>query len=165
MEICYERARRRRDTLTALAWVVVTSGYVLVSFAYAYPDSFACEAVPHLVASWIAIMTRTLLFHLGLLLAAVALGALVRRKWRVLIATTPLVAFAILPACGWRYSAPTAANLGPQFRVMTFNIMRANRHPDAIIAAIDDLQPDVLVLRSFPASGSITSSSPRNLPA
>ena len=66
---------QRKRMLRVEAWVVVFAAWALLAFAYLWPLQYRNDGPWYVLASWAAILVRTLQFHLGLLLGLIALVA------------------------------------------------------------------------------------------
>ena len=138
--------------LRAEARVVVLLAYVLLTFAYAWPPDYRNTAPAFVAASWVAFLVRVLQFHLGLLLAVIAVGAALGRGRRLFLLAVPPVLFTLVPAY-WRSMAsptppPPAAGV-PGLRVMSVNLLMVNDRYGPMLAEVRAARPDVLLLQEY----------------
>ena len=133
------------------AWAVVFASYALLSFAYLWPQDYRNTSTAHVAASWLAILVRSLQFHLGLLLLVVAICAAFGRGKRLFLAAAPPLLFALVPALVqyWPKSAPQPPAQVRPLRVMTVNLLMVNQQTDAMVAEIRAADPDVLLLQEY----------------
>ncbi|MFQ5807741.1 MAG: endonuclease/exonuclease/phosphatase family protein [Phycisphaerae bacterium] len=132
-----------------LAWLVVVASYLVIIFAFVCPQDFRSRSPAYVCTATAAFMTRTFLFQLGLLLSAIATVAAVMRRWRLMIATLPLVIFSVGPSL-WSYvprRKPAAA--GETFTVMSVNLLAGNKLTAPIVAEVVAAEPDVLLLQEY----------------
>lgn len=140
------------------AWTLVIAAYALLALAYLWPQNYRNEAPGHVIVAWVAFLVRTLQFHLGLLLAVIALVSAFGRGRRLFLAAMPLVLFLLGPVL-WSYlRAPTGAGRSPTasgasavptLRVMSVNLLMINRRTQGIIDEIQSARPDVLLLQEY----------------
>ncbi|MBU0616769.1 MAG: endonuclease/exonuclease/phosphatase family protein [Planctomycetes bacterium] len=142
--------REQRKRLFALeAWLVVIASYVAIIFAVVFPQDFRTSLAAYVRVATAAFMIRTFLFHLGLLLCAIAIGAAVIRRWRLLIAASPLVILCV-GSDVWSYvpkSKPAIA--GQSVTVMSANLLGRNQDTAALVAEVVGAKPDVLLLHEY----------------
>jgi endonuclease/exonuclease/phosphatase (EEP) superfamily protein YafD len=139
----------RRRTYAVLAGGVVLASYLAVVFAFVWPQNFRNSSPAYVCAATAAFMIRTFLFHLGLLLSAVATILAATRCWRLLIASLPLVIFTVGPAL-WSYvprRKPTAG--GETITVMSVNLLAQNDVTAPIVAEVVATKPDILLLQEY----------------
>src|SRR6266516_4777318 len=82
---------QRKRILRVEAWIVVLGSYALLALAYLWPQDYRNESPAFVVVAWLAFLVRVLQFHLGLMLAAIALIAAFVRGRRLLLAAVPLL--------------------------------------------------------------------------
>ncbi len=92
----------RKRMLRREAWVLVIGSYVALAFAYLWPQDFRNTSQGYVAVSLIAFMVRVFMFHLGLLLALVAVVSLRTRQWRLLASAAPLILVTLGPAA-WSF--------------------------------------------------------------
>jgi endonuclease/exonuclease/phosphatase (EEP) superfamily protein YafD len=142
------RAWRKR-VFALEAWIVVAASYVALLFAFLFPQDFRNSSPAYVRIATAAFMVRTFLFHLGLLLWALALGAVLIRRWRLLGAALPAALVCVGPDI-WSYvpgPAPTIA--GQSVTVMSANLLGRNRNTAALLAEVRAVDPDVLLLQEY----------------
>jgi len=137
------------------AWAVVIGAYALLALAYAWPQDYRNDSPGFVTVAWAAFLVRVLQFHLGLLLAVIALVAAFGRGRRLFIAASPLVLFLLGPPL-WSYlNSPTGAARSPAggqtpvLRVMSANLLMVNHDTQGIIDEILAARPDVLLLQEY----------------
>jgi endonuclease/exonuclease/phosphatase (EEP) superfamily protein YafD len=137
------------------AWALVVGTYVLLALAYAWPQDYRNDSPAFVTVAWVAFLVRVLQFHLGLLLAAIALIAAFGRGRRLFIAASPLVLFLLGPPL-WSYlNSPMGAgqspagNPPPALRVMSANLLMVNQDTQGIIDEILAARPDVVLLQEY----------------
>src|SRR4051812_43637474 len=67
--------KRRKSLLRAEVWLVILASYVLLGFAYLWPQDWRNESTLYVIASWIAVTVRMLQVHLGIVLLVIAVAA------------------------------------------------------------------------------------------
>ena len=135
------------------AWLVVLAAYPLLAFAYLWPQQWRNEEPAVVLAGWVAFLTRTLQFHLGLLLLVIAVVAAFGRGRRLFIAALAPTVFTLVPAL-WQFKPKAAEPVepgAPTLRVMTVNLLMVNRDTAGIIGEIRAARPDVLMLQEYTA--------------
>lgn len=134
------------------AWIVIVASYLATVFAFACPQDFRSDSAAYVGLALSAFLIRTFLFHLGLFLAAVAAAAALTRRWRLLAAAAPLIAFALAPAL-WSYAPRRPAPVvGEAVTIMSANLLHANEHTDPIVDEVLAAQPDLLLLQEYTPS-------------
>jgi endonuclease/exonuclease/phosphatase (EEP) superfamily protein YafD len=143
--------RRRKKMLRAEAWAVVIASYVLLTFAYLWPQDYRNASTPFVVAAWAAFLVRALQFHLGLLLLVIALAGAFGRGRRLFLAAVPPLLFTLVPALlqFLPRTPPPPAGGSPALRVMSVNLLMVNQETDAMIAEIRAADPDVLLIQEY----------------
>ena len=132
------------------AWVVVFTSYALLAFAYLWPQAYRNDAPGYVLASWAALLVRTLQFHLGLLLLVIALAGAFTRGRRLFLAAVPPVLFTLAPAfVQYLPKEPRAAAAGPTLRVMSVNLLMVNEQKGDLIAEIRAADPDVILIQEY----------------
>jgi endonuclease/exonuclease/phosphatase (EEP) superfamily protein YafD len=141
--------QQRKQMLRVEAWAVVFAAYALLAFAYLWPQRYRNDEPYYVLASWGAILIRSLQFHLGLLLGLVALVAAFSRGRRLFVAAAPVALFTLAPALV-QYLPKTPPNAtGPTLRVMSVNLLMVNAHKDGIVAEIVAAKPDVVLMQEY----------------
>ena len=138
-----------RGPLVRCGWLIVVAAYTGLAYAYVFPHDLRNTGAVHVWAAWTAFMIRTFLFHLGLLLCAVAIGAAVLRRWRLVIAAVPAAAFTVGPAAWSCLPKRPPAVAGETIRIMSANLLAENRRTGPIVAEVAAVRPDVLVLLEY----------------
>ncbi len=94
-------------------------------------------------------MTRTFLFHFGIVVLVIAAVAGWKRKWRLLAATVPLLLITVGPGA-WQYRPrPAPPMAGETLTVMSVNLLMVNETTAPIIREIEAAAPDVLLLQEY----------------
>ena len=143
---------QRKRMLRVQAWCVVLASYVLLALAYGWPQDYRNESPAFVAVAWLAFLVRVLQFHLGLMLALIALVAAFVRGRRLLLAAAPLVLFTLGPAWWGYLRGPTAAPAPPgtpTLRVMSANLLMVNQDTQGIIDEITAARPDVVLLQEY----------------
>jgi len=140
---------KRKRLLRIEAWVFLACTYLVIIFAYAWPQDYRNQSVMYVGAAWTATIVRTFEFHAGLLAVVVAMLAGVARFWRLVGAAMPLVLFTVGPlvVSYWPWGRVEVGAATPT--VMSVNLLMVNRDTDAIISEIEAEQPDVLLLQEY----------------
>src|SRR6266516_115569 len=146
---------QRKRILRVEAWIVVLGSYALLALAYLWPQDYRNESPAFVVVAWLAFLVRVLQFHLGLMLAAIALIAAFVRGRRLLLAAVPLVLLLLGPAL-WSYlNSPAGAGRSPAgsttpaLRVMSVNLLMVNRDTQPIVDEIRAAGADVVLLQEY----------------
>ncbi len=141
--------QERKRALRTEAWVFVVGSYVLVAYAFLFPQDFRNAAPLYVAAGLTAFMVRTFLFHIGLVLLAIAMVAAARRCRRLALATLPLLLVALGPEL-WEYRPKSPPEIrGEAITVMSVNLLMVNRSTDGIIEEIERAAPDLLLLQEY----------------
>lgn len=134
------------------SWVFVLLAYAGVLFSGTFPQDFRNASATHALFAWIAIVVRHYLFHIGILLALVAVFSLPFRKIGLFICTLPLLFLALGQELkDFRQKTPIPVS-GETMSVMTFNLSSNNEEVEAVLAEIREAQPDVLLLQEYTGS-------------
>ncbi len=89
---------QRKRLLRMEAWIVVLVCWILLLFAWVWPEDFRQNAVTFVLGTTVAFMVRTFTFHLGLLLLLIVIVCACTRYWRLLAAAIPPALFTLGPA-------------------------------------------------------------------
>ena len=131
------------------AWVLVIGSYIGLAFAYLWPQDFGNTSQPYVAVSLAAFMVRVLVFHLGLLLGIVAVVSLRTRQRRLLVATIPLVFWALGPAV-WSYRPRTRPSVsGETVVVASVNLLMVNHSTEPLIEEIRASDADIVLLQEY----------------
>lgn len=140
----------RRRMLRVEAWAAVVASYMLLVFAYVWPQDYRNEATAYVLVAWLGFLARVLQFHIGLLLALIAILAAFCRGKRLFLAAAPLALITLWPALRSYLSTPASHRQQPSaLRVMTCNLLMVNRNTAPILAEIGIARPDVLLLQEY----------------
>jgi endonuclease/exonuclease/phosphatase (EEP) superfamily protein YafD len=143
--------KQRKGMLRAEGWLLVLACYVLLAFAWLWPQDWRNTSTAYVLAAWVALIVRAVQFHLGLLVGAVALIAAFGKGRRLFLASLPVVLFTLGPPL-WQAmpeDPPTPAPGTPGLRVMSVNLLMINERYDEVIARIRAERPDVLALQEY----------------
>ena len=143
--------KQRKGLLRAEAWLFVLACYVLLSFAWLWPQDWRNTSVAYVVAAWVALLVRAAQFHLGLLVGLIAIVAAFGKGRRLFLASLPVVLFTLVPPA-WRAmpkDPPPAVRGAPPLRVMSVNLLMINERYDEVTARIRAESPDVLLLQEY----------------
>ena len=88
---------RRLDRWDRLAWAGLLIAYLSAAYGTLFPFDPSAKASAYVWAFWWAFMCRTFMLHIGLLFVAIAIIAVMRRRWRFVVATLPLLAWSFGP--------------------------------------------------------------------
>lgn len=139
----------RKQMFAAQAWIVVVAAYLAIIFAYALPQDFRDTDRVYVALTWVALMVRTFLFHLGLLLAAIVCAAAVARRRWLLLATLPVLIFTLGPDV-WSYVPGRRDSVnGETISVLTANLLYANKSTAPLVAEVVAADADVVLLQEY----------------
>ena len=139
----------RKRLLPVEAWIFTVASYVVIGFAYLFPHDFRNASAAYVAAAWLAFLCRTLLFHLGLVLVAIAAVAAWRRSWRLALFAAPLLLVTVGPAL-WSYRPKSPASTqGETVTLMSVNLLMVNKDTGPIIEEIARNAPDILLLQEY----------------
>lgn len=132
-----------------LGWGLVAVPYLVTAGAWLYPADWAQAGGWAARGALLAFLFRVGVWHFGLAAAAVGAGLLLLRQWRMTLALVPLLAFTLGPDL-WSYVPKSpAAPVGTSVRIMSVNLLASNRDPNAVLAEIRAVDPDVLALVEY----------------
>ena len=138
--------RRRRRLL---AWLIVAAAVMILVLGWLLPDIGDDGRVVRVV-NWVSFAIRTFTPHGGLVLLLLTLPVALARVWRPAAALTVLSLLCILPLLGLgsRSGMPSQGG-SSSIEVMTVNVMYGRVRDADLLAEIDRLQPDVLVIQEY----------------
>ncbi len=139
----------RKRILRWEAWGFVIACYGLFLFAFLLPGNYRSTSRLYLFVSWMAFLTRTFLFHAGLVVIVITAVAAIVRRWRLLAAAAPLLAITFGPSLWMMRSKSPPAAQGRALTVMTANLLVVNRNTGPVIAEIREAAPDILFLQEY----------------
>jgi len=142
---------QRKRLLVSEARVLLIASYAALLFAYLFPQNNRNASPAYTLFAWAAILTRTLQFHLGLLVLVVAAALAYARRRYLFLSTLPLLLFTLAPAAlSYRPKQRPAVPAGsPTLKVMTANLLMVNHDTAGIINEIQQFSPDVLLLQEY----------------
>lgn len=141
--------QKRKRMLHIEAWIFVSCAYTVVIFAYVWPQDYRNTDTVYVAASWTAAIVRTFIFHIGIVIVLIAIGASVARRWKLLIATVPMLVFSVGPAVVSYWPTGVATANGKPLKVMSINLLFINQETEAIIDQIAAELPDVLLVQEY----------------
>lgn len=139
----------RKRLLRIEAWICLVAAYCVVGFAYLWPPDFRNQSPVYVGVAWTAFMVRTFVFHLGLVIVALAAGAAWARERRLLLATLPLLAIALGPTLPRYAPRSTQPTRGETITVMSVNLLASNTNTASIVDEIRAADPDLLLLQEY----------------
>jgi len=141
--------QERRRLLYFQAWIATLCAYLILAFAYFWPQDYREESPSLVVFGWTAFILRTFIYHLGLMFLVIPLVALWRRRWRLLLVALPALLIAVGPSW-WQYRPRSAPSIsGKTMKAMSVNLLMINHRTGPIIEEIKSAQPDVLFLQEY----------------
>lgn len=123
--------------------------YATVAYAFVFPQNWRECSPTYVWLATAAFMIRTFLFHGGLCIAVGAACAVAARRWKLALASVPLLIVTIGPDV-WasRPRSVPAASHEP-VRVTSVNLFAFNQASDGIILEVLAANPDILVLQEY----------------
>jgi len=149
----------RKKMLYIQLWTVVVALFMLIGLAYLLPQYLRNSSPFYVAAAYVAFMTRTFFFHIGLL-SILILGLCVWIRSRRLLLTTVILLLISLGPELWSYRPrfPNPVGEGGSLQGKTLTVMSANllgitrgfeARSRTIIAEIRSARPDVLLLQEY----------------
>jgi endonuclease/exonuclease/phosphatase (EEP) superfamily protein YafD len=139
----------RKHMLRREAGVLVIGSYAALAFAYLWPQDFRNTSQAYVAVSLVAFMIRVFMFHLGLLLAVVAVVSLRTRQRRLLAATAPLILATLGPAA-WSYRPKARPSVsGEAVTVMSVNLLMVNKDTGPLTEEIRASGADIVFLQEY----------------
>ncbi|NLX12826.1 MAG: hypothetical protein GXY44_04125 [Phycisphaerales bacterium] len=118
---------QRKRLLRKEAWIFVVACWILLGFAWIWPDDFQNESVAFVLGATIAFMTRTFVFHFGLILLVIMLVSAYMRSWRLLAAVIPPALFTLGPTV-WEFRPRADRTITEDaIMVMSVNLLALNK--------------------------------------
>lgn len=140
---------KRKRMLRIEAWILVMSIYVAVVFAYTWPQDYRNQNTIYVGASWVAAIIRTFVFHMGIVVVLIAIGASFGRCWKLFAATVPLMTFMVGPSFISYWPTGASEPQGATLKVMSINLLFNNQNTDPITWRILDESPDVILFQEY----------------
>ena len=132
------------------AWIFVSVAYLAALYAFVFPQDWHDQDGLYVTFATGAFLIRTFLFHLGFILALVAILALWLKHWRLLACTLPLWIVCHGPALLEYLPKQAAAPAdGTVIKVMSVNLLGCNQDTSGILAEVAVFQPDILALQEY----------------
>jgi endonuclease/exonuclease/phosphatase (EEP) superfamily protein YafD len=97
----------------------------------------------------LAFLTGHFAFHFGLCLSPLLFCLLARRTRRLGLAALPLLAIALSPLWPGPVHPEALAAPDASLRVMSLNLEAGNRDAEAVLAAVAEADPDLLLLQEY----------------
>lgn len=133
----------------SLAWLVVACAYVALLFGFLFPQDWREESRAYILFATGAFLVRTFIFHLGLVLALIALTAACRKHARLAAFALPLWIVCHGPALLSCLPRSATSSDNPALKVMSANLLGSNTDTEGILAEITAFKPDILVLQEY----------------
>lgn len=131
------------------AWSLVVVGWLVIGFAYLFPEDFRNPNPGYLRIALAAFMIRAFQFHLGLFFVLLLAGVLVAQKWRLGILNMALVGFLWWPTL-WEWMPRTPpAIAGDGIRIMSINLLVSNRENEVLLRQIREVAPDIILFQEY----------------
>jgi endonuclease/exonuclease/phosphatase (EEP) superfamily protein YafD len=133
----------------ALIWLATAGCICFLLFAWLLPQRLYIVWRPYRIAAVISFFGRVFTFHMGVALGMATAAAFVLRRRRLALLAGIAAVAALWPTL-WslRPRQPLIA-AGPTVRVMAMNLYAFNQNDGALTAAVDNANPDVIVLEEF----------------
>ncbi len=148
-DVLFPSWQRRKQLFVPQAWAVLAVAYCAIVVSQAIPVPLEeGSGLPRVVA-WTAFVARTLTFHIGLFVLLVAALALVLKRWRILLATLPLLAFSLLPEMVTYVPRRPHPPGGERLSILSINLLHANSRTRAVCEVIRSAAPDIILLQEY----------------
>lgn len=142
------RERRARRMLVE-AWFVVAFIPLITAAAYIWRTDFRNSSRLVVLIETALFMVRTFAFHGAIVLLAIAIVALWKRK-RKLACTAGLLSVVVaIPTLMHYLPGAAAPAVGEPLRVMSLNLLRPNNQCDGMIEAIRSADPGLLLMQEY----------------
>lgn len=141
--------RQRKHMLRRDAWGLVVGSYALLLLAWFWPEDLRNTSPVYNIVGYGIFMTWTFVWHLGVLLTAVAAIAAWQRSWRLVLATIPLLGVCLGGELRHYLPKWPAAPTGQTITVMSVNLLYSNLDTTPIIREIRTTEPDILLLQEY----------------
>jgi len=128
---------------------ITVAVYFAILFAYLFPQDFRNASRVYLSMAWCVMIVRTFVFHIGLVMLVIAVGAWWYRLRRLAIATVPVLVLTLAPAAWQCVPRGDFAPRGTTFRVMSANLLWNNGGTTGIVKEIVEAKADVLLLQEY----------------
>ena len=139
----------RRRMFIAESWVFVSASYLAVLIGLTFPQHWRATGEFYVACATGACLIRTFLFHLGFILALIALVSAFSKKWRLFTFTLPLLIVCQGPALLSYLPKASPPPEGEVVTIMSVNLLGCNQDTDGILAEVRAFQPDVLALQEY----------------
>ena len=140
---------QRKRMLRIEAWCLLLLSYLLIAFAYLWPQDYRNDGPAYVAASWVAFMIRTFIFYLGCVLACLTIAAIYNRSRRISLAALPPILVCIGPTAISYIPSSHAENPTQKLHVMTVNLLMVNENTQPLIDEIKAADPDLLLLQEY----------------
>ncbi len=148
-KLLHPTIEERKRMLRIEAWILVIFAYALIVFSFAWPPDYRNSSTVYVAISWSTFMVRTFAFHLGLLIAVIAIITLWRKYWRLFFACIPLLAVTVGPALIKYLPKNPPAATDDAITVMSVNLLMINQNTEPLLDEILSVSPDILLLQEY----------------
>ncbi|MFG0283669.1 MAG: endonuclease/exonuclease/phosphatase family protein [Phycisphaerales bacterium JB039] len=141
-----------RRRLIAAAWLAAAGGALAIGAAALIRTDPADASALEAGAVFAALLVQTFTFHFGLVAVPLVILALLLRRRRLALALAMVGLVALGPAllaAAPRSAQPASA--GDRFVLLSCNLLNGTADPDRLMAWIDQVDPDVILLQEFRA--------------
>lgn len=129
--------------------LIIAGAACALLFAAVFPAAFEQDGPMFLACAYVAFMIRTFWFHIGIALIPVTVAATVLRMRRWAWCSWLLLASTLLPAA-WSFRPRVTPRVdGPALTVMSMNLLLTNGNTSAIVASIEQADPDVILVQEY----------------
>lgn len=137
------------DRVRGYGLIVVVAVYGVLLFAWLFPQDLRSTSRVYLAVAWWVMLVRTFVFHIGLVMLVVTVAAGWCRLRRLVVATVPVLLFALVPALWQSIPHGAAADSDRTFRVLTANLYWNNANTVGIVGEIVEAKADIVVLVEY----------------
>lgn len=141
--------KQRKRALRREAWMLVIASYVALIFAFFWPQDCRNASQGYVAVCWVAFMVRVFVFHLGLLLAIVAIVALRTGQWKLLMTAIPLVLWTLGPTVWFCRPRSRPDVSGETVTVASVNLLMVNNRTEPLIDEIRASGADIVLLQEY----------------
>lgn len=143
------RLRRALRALMLLAWVGVILSGLWLAVAFGYPQDLRETRRPLMALNYVGFMGQVLHYLIGLACLTVAAGALMFRRWALLLVSLLVGLPATVPEwLTYRAKSPPPA-AGETLRIASVNIFHVNQSPHYIFPELDRADADVILFQEW----------------
>lgn len=132
-----------------LAWLIIAAATATLALGWLLPD-IGDDGRAARSINWLAFAIRTFTPHGGVVLLLLMLPVAIARVWRPACVLSVLAAVCILPLLGIGSQSGVPSDGGSNaIKVMTVNVMYGRVRDADLLAEIDRLAPDVVVIQEY----------------